>query len=198
VRLFLVLAASAGLTLGIVWLAGRLLDSPATKPSPAEAAASAKVDRNYRLLVRRLRARGRRVHRIEAARGAWARRANSICRRAVYEVKTAVAARVPAKTQTGLFALVSKVEAIEADLLRQLRALPPPRHDAARVQKMLDLSDQALVLDSSVVSALRRNDRAAARRLLRQEVRLGERANSIATALGAYVCAQSAIFDETS
>ena len=194
-RLILVLAASAGLTLGVVWLAGRLLESPAPTPTAAEAAASAKVDRNYRLLVKRLRARGRRVHRIEAARGAWARRANRICRRAVYEVKTAVAAAVPAKTQTGLFALVSKVEAIEGTALRQLRALPPPRHDAARVQKMLDLSDQALALDSAVVSALRRNDRAGARRLLRQEFRLGRRADAVANALGAYVCAEDPLFE---
>lgn len=198
VRLILALAASVGLTLAIVWLAGKLLQSPATTPSPAQAAASAKVDRNYRILVRRLQARGKRVGHIKAARGAWARRANRICARAMSEVKTAFGEGIPAKTPTALYALVSKVEAIGADAQGQLRALPPPRYDAKRVETMLDLSDQALALDRALISAIRERHRGAAVRLARQEARLIQRANSLATALGAYVCAEDPFFDNFS
>jgi len=198
VRLILVLAATAGVTLGIVWVAGRLLDAPAPAPTPAQAAAEARVDRSYHRLVRRLRVRGRRVRRIEAARGVWARRANRICRTMVRDGAATTAAAVRVKTRSELFALLSKVEEIEADALRRLQALPPPRYDAARVQKLLSLFGRAVANDGATVDALRRNDRVAAQRLARQTVRLDGRASSIAAALGADYCANDSIFDETS
>jgi len=197
VRAILVLVAAAGVTLAIVWVAGRL-SSPAPAPTPAQAAANARVDRNYRRLVRRLRVRGRRVQRITAARNVWARHADRICRTFVRRAAAATATAVHAKTRNELFALLSQVEAQQTDAVRQLQALPPPRHDAAKVRTLLDLLDQAVANDQALVAALRRNDTVTAQRLTRQSQRIAGPASSIARSLGAYTCADDSIWDETS
>jgi hypothetical protein len=94
------------------------------------------------------------------------------------------------KTRGTLVALLAKLSTIAESDLAQLRAIPPPRHDARRIGKMLELSDRAFSIDHAAVAALERNDRAAFLRLARQELRVGRRADALATALGADTCAE--------
>jgi hypothetical protein len=197
VRVILVLAATAAITLGIIWVAGRL-NGPAPAPTPAQAAASAKVDRNYRRLVRRLRVRGRQVQRIRAARKVWARHADGICRTIVRGAANSTATLTHAKTPSEAFALLSNLLTIETNGVQRLHALPAPWYDAAKIRKLLDLFDQGVADDRALFSALRRNDGATVRRLTRHEARLGERATPIAAGLGADICADDTIWDETS
>jgi hypothetical protein len=63
---------------------------------------------------------------------------------------------------------------------------------------MLDLVERALAIDHAALSALQRNDRRTFLRLVRQELPLGNRANAIASALGADVCAQRAFEEDPS
>jgi len=149
------------------------------------------VDRHYTSLVRALRARGRRARRIKKARGAWARRANIICGRALRDIRTTTLAAAPIRTQREFITLVSKLDTIESGYIAQLRAVPQPRHDAPKVEKILELSGQALSLDRAAVSALERNDRAAFRRLARQELRVSAHVDAIAAALGAVTCTEN-------
>jgi hypothetical protein len=190
VRALLVLIGTVAVISALVWLANGLVASPAPKTSPAQAAAAAKVHRNYISLVRRLKARAKRVRRIRAARGAWAHRANRICSSALRDVRRTIAAAAPVHTRGELFALFSKLETIEESSLAQLRAIAPPRHDARKVERMLELSSQAFAIDRAAVSALERHDRAAFVRLARQESRLVGRVDALAAGLGADICAE--------
>jgi hypothetical protein len=189
-RLVVILLATVAATLGIVWLGTRVLASPTNKPSAAQAAAAARVDRNYRLLVRRLRIRARRVRDIKAARGAWARRANRICGRTSRALAAAARPLRTARSKAALDAFMSNVEAIQARSLQELRDLQPPWHDRARVQKLLALGAQEQSLLHAIFAAIRSNDRSAFVRLVRQGLRVRQREDAIASALGADACAQ--------
>ena len=197
-RVVVAILVSAVVALGLAWLGTRLFAPPAATTPPAQAAVAAKADRKYDVLVRRLRANARRAQRITAARGAWARRADRICGSTLRTFEATTRAAAPVKTRTQLLALFSKLEPIEADYLGQLRALPTPRHDAAKVQKMLELTAQELAINNDAVAAFRRNDQAGFLRLLKQELRLGARTDAIAAALGAAVCAQDSFSGDQS
>jgi hypothetical protein len=160
------------------------------------------VDRKYNALVRRLKvsarralriraASERRALRIRAARGAWARQANRICGSNLREVRAAVAATALVRTRSELVSLLSKIDTIGEDHVAQLRALAPPRHDAPRVERMLELSAQVLATDRAAIAAFGRNDRRSFVRLLKQELRLGKRLDGIAAALGADACTEN-------
>src|SRR6266516_2164231 len=117
VRALLVLIGTVGVISALVWLANGLVASPAPRTSPAQAAAAAKVHRNYIALVGRVRTRAKRAQRIRAARGAWARRANAICSSALRDVRKTIAAAAPVRTRGELFALLSKLETIDESSL---------------------------------------------------------------------------------
>ena len=195
-RPFVIVLATLGGTLAIVWIATQVLPSTAHKPSAAQAAAAAKVDRDYRVLVHRLRVRAHRVQRIKAARGAWARRANGICGR---ELRALARAAAPIRTngsKAELRNFMSNVDSIEGRSLAELQALRRPWQDRARVRKFLALSGQAQSLLHEMFSAIQSHDRRSFVRVVHEDLQVRRRADAIATALGADVCAEGPFSSE--
>lgn len=168
VRALVALLAPAGIVLALLWFAIHVVGSSRPVAPPAAAASHTVV-----------------------TRATWARQANRICGRQLRALESTMLAAVHKKTRGQVFALFARFQTTEERYLAQLRTIPPPRHDAARVRRMLDLRARILTIDRTASAALRRGDRPAFLRIGRQKIRLVRRMHAIARALGAKACAQS-------
>jgi len=183
------------LGVGAVWV-GKHAPVPSNHPSASQLARERKLELAYHALQKRITASARRRRALERARVRWARRANRICG-SVAQANWAVLRRATQTTSRAeALDILSSVEVRGRRVLDELEALqPPPGRTARRVRRMLALYEKTYALDREAFAVLRRGDRSALARILRQEIPLSEQGDEIARDLGANVCADGVFAD---
>jgi hypothetical protein len=124
------------------------------------------------------------VARVSRAR--WVKQANAVCARLNGD---AVALGTPQSREQLLVMLPQALDLADA-ALAELRALPAPRRDRARIARMLDFFARFAAAEREAVKALEAGDTAEFARRTAQAFAVNDRGNRIARALGAHRCAE--------
>jgi hypothetical protein len=120
------------------------------------------------------------------SRAAWVKQANAICVRVDEDAR---ALGTP-QTRTELLQLLPRTLDLADAAVVELRALPAPRRDSARIARMLKLFARFVAVERRALAALQADDVAGFAQLNGQAFRLNDRGNRIARALGAAACAE--------
>jgi hypothetical protein len=120
------------------------------------------------------------------SRAVWAKQANAVCA----QLNDDAEELGTPQSREALLTLLPQVLDLADAALVDLRALPAPRRDRARVARMLDLFGRFLAAQREATKALEAGDTAEFARRTAQAFAVNDRGNRIARALGAVRCAE--------
>ena len=187
-RAILGVALMALLGVGAVWTGKHLPLPYEPTAGVSDRAQQVRLERQYARFVRRVRVNAARARHARAARNAWARSANGICaglvRRVRAETKQAGLATLDVRLR-----LLRTTEETASAAVGDLDALPAPRSIARRVDRLLGLYRTELDSIDRLAEAFRAGDAAEAIGVLGRLRTLGLRDQTLASRLGANLCA---------
>jgi hypothetical protein len=132
------------------------------------------------------RAAGQAAPAASVSRARWVKQANAVCARLNQEADELGTPQ----SREQLLTMLPQALALADAALAELRALPAPRRDRARIARMLDLFGRFAAIEREAVKALEAGDSAEFARRTAQAFALNDRGNRIARALGAGKCAE--------
>jgi uncharacterized protein YkuJ len=125
------------------------------------------------------------------SRARWAKQANAVCARLNRDANELGTPQ----SREELLATLPQALALADAALAELRALPAPQRDRARVARMLNFFGRFAAREREAVKALEAGDTADFARRTAQAFAVNDRGNRIARALGADQCAEGGTDD---